>query len=133
MIAQLFVSEFYCFDIKMSIRCENQIFLLIYDHIILQSNLVYFRAGEFSWNQDKQHYNKQSFRKRERKARSETSPDFSPRNCIINDKFNPQMTTIRAFFPKIRALSFNFSKRAQQTSPSSNALEVSRQLDYTYS
>ena len=24
-----------------------------------------------------------------------------PKNCILNEKFNPKMTTIRAFFPKI--------------------------------
>ena len=32
------------------------------------------------------------------------------KNCILNEKFNPQMTTI--IFPKTSALFFNFWKRA---------------------
>ena len=39
------------------------------------------------------------------------------RNCIINDKFNPQMTTIRAFFPKIRALFSIFQKGHSRPPP----------------
>ena len=38
------------------------------------------------------------------------------KNCIINEKFNTQMTTIRGFFPKIGHF-FPISKKGQGTSP----------------
>ena len=40
------------------------------------------------------------------------------KNRILNEKFYPQMTTIRAFCPQIRAPFSNFRKRAGKTSPS---------------
>ena len=39
------------------------------------------------------------------------------KNCILNEKCNPQMTKIRASFPKIRLLFPNFWKRAGETFP----------------
>ena len=41
------------------------------------------------------------------------------KNVIFNEKFYPQITTIRAFFIQIRALLPNFRKRAGETSPPS--------------
>ena len=38
------------------------------------------------------------------------------KNCTLKDKFNTDMTSIRAFFPKIRTLFFDFQKRAGETS-----------------
>ena len=38
------------------------------------------------------------------------------KNCILNEKYYPQMTTIRAFYPQIRALFSDFRKRARETS-----------------
>ena len=51
------------------------------------------------------------------------------KNVIFNEKFYPQITTIRAFFLQIRALFPNFRKRAGETSspsppPTSYAPEV---------
>ena len=39
-------------------------------------------------------------------------------NCILNEKFNLKRTTIRAFFPKTKALFSYFWKRAGETPPS---------------
>ena len=39
------------------------------------------------------------------------------KNCILNEKFYPQMTTIRAFCSQIRVLFSNFRKRAGETCP----------------
>ena len=68
------------------------------------------------------HFDKHSPKTRERKApqvknlrlfRWETLENF-----ILNEKFYPQMTTIRAFFLQIRTFFSNFLKRAGETSPS---------------
>ena len=79
----------------------------------------FFRAGECSWNQGTSiniHLQHEIKRPRMEKIsgffRLETLE-----NCILNENFYPQMTTIRAFFPQIRALFSNFRKRARETSP----------------
>ena len=80
----------------------------------------FFRAGECSWNQGTSiniHLQHEIKRPRMEKIsgffRLETLE-----NCILNENFYPQMTTIKAFFPQIRALFSNFRKRARETSPS---------------
>ena len=60
--------------------------------------------------------------KEENLPRRERSPVFfleTLKNCILNEKFNPEMITIRAFLPKMRALFSNFWKRAGEISSSS--------------
>ena len=52
---------------------------------------------------------------------------FSPRcseKCISDKIFNPQMNTIRGIFPLIRAIFFDFQKRACEASPSSSSAYV---------
>ena len=69
-----------------------------------------FRAGEFSWNQGTL-INNYVQHEKEILPRREKSPiSFleTLKNGILNEKFNPQMTTIRAFLPKIRVLFTNF-------------------------
>ena len=39
------------------------------------------------------------------------------KSCILNETFNPYMTPIGKFFPKIRALFSNFWKRAAKSTP----------------
>ena len=73
-------------------------------------NQEFFRAGKFSWNQSTL-VNNHVQHEKEILPRREKSPVLflgTLKNCILNAKFNPQMSTIRAFLPKIRALFFNF-------------------------
>ena len=73
-------------------------------------NQEFFRAEEFSWNLGTLINNNVQHEK-EILPRNEKSPVFfleTLKNFILIDKFNPQMTKIRAFFPKIKALFSNF-------------------------
>ena len=66
-------------------------------------NQEFLRAGEFSWYQGtfiKIHLPY----KKEKPCREKITNLFAWKlfkNCIFNEKFYPQMTTIRAFFPKL--------------------------------
>ena len=74
-------------------------------------NQGFFRAGEFSWNQGTS-INDLLQQEKER-SRREKSSVFSPgtlKNCTLNKKVNPQLTTIRVF-PKIRTVFSYFQKR----------------------
>ena len=79
-------------------------------------NQEFFRAGKFSWNQGTS-INNHLQQEKERPHRKKFSFFClrTPKICTLNEKFNPQMTTIRVF-PKIRALFSNFRKRAVETS-----------------
>ena len=69
-------------------------------------NQEFFRAGEVSENKGTSIniFNLQHTKER-------------PQNSILNEKLNPQMKLVRAFFPKFRALLFKFWKRAGESSP----------------
>ena len=101
--------------IKTSLFCSSQ-----------ARNQEFFRAGEFSRNLSLL-INIQLQHEKEMPRRKKNLRFFcmeTLKNCILNEKFYPQMTTIRAFFPQIRALFSNFRKRAGETfppSPSSQA------------
>ena len=92
----------------------------------MQLKQDFFRAGEFFWNQGTSINN----HLQHEKERTQGKISFfflleTFKNCTLNDKFNPQMTAIGAFFPKTRALFSNFQKSTVQTShpsPSSYAL-----------
>ena len=74
-------------------------------------NLVCFRAAEFSWNQGaliNSHLQNEKEKPTEKHLRIFLLETL--RNCILNDKFNPQITTIRAFFPKIGHFFLIFEK-----------------------
>ena len=62
------------------------------------------------------HFDKHSPTTRERKTPQGKNLRFfrlePVKNCILNEKLYPQITTIRALFPQIRALFSNFRKRA---------------------
>ena len=65
------------------------------------------------------HFVKHSPKTREKKCRREKISIFcleTLENFISNEKFYPQMTTIRAFFLQIRALFSDFRKREGETS-----------------
>ena len=64
-----------------------------------------------------EHFDKHSFTAREREAPQGSKSVFLLKNCILNEKFNPQMTIIKIFFSKIWVLFSNFRKRVGQTSP----------------
>ena len=76
-------------------------------------NQEIFRAGDFSWNQGT--FIKIQLQHKKEKPRREKITDFfcleTLKNCILNEKFYPQMTTIRAFFPKLGHFFPIFRKR----------------------
>ena len=73
-------------------------------------NQDFFRAGEFSWNQGTLISNDVQHEKKILSRRENSPISFleTLKNGILNEKFNPQMATTRAFLPKIRALFSNF-------------------------
>ena len=82
-------------------------------------NQEVFRAGEFCSNQGIS-INIHLQREKERPRREKNLPfsrQEAPKNFILNEKFYPQITTIRAFFLQIRALFSSFRNRAGETSP----------------
>ena len=96
-------------------------------------NQTFLMAWEISWNQgtlisisSKTHFVKKG-------PRGKYLGVFSSRyseNYILNGKFNPKIDTIRAFFPKIRALFSNF-KKEQGRPPSLPQLNVC-ECDWIY-
>ena len=63
----------------------------------------FFRTGEFSWHQGT-FINIQLQHKKEKPCREKITDFFcleTLKNCISNEKFYPQITTIRAFSPKL--------------------------------
>ena len=81
-------------------------------------NQEFLKAREVSWNQGTS-INNHLQHEKERSQRQK-SPLFllqTFKNCTLNDTFNPQMTAIRAFFPKIRTIFSSLQKRELETSP----------------
>ena len=83
-------------------------------------NQEFFRAGKFSWNQGTL-VNNHVQHEKEILPRREKSPVLflgTLKNCILNAKFNPQMSTIRAFCPKLGHF-FSIFEKGQGRRPSS--------------
>ena len=97
-------------------KLENFFFFtcLIY---YLAENRKFSRQGEAFWNSSTAH---------ERKAAPGKMSEFFLRDIlktILNEKFNPQMKTIRPFPPpKIRATFFNFQKEALEIASCASVL-----------
>ena len=67
------------------------------------------------------HFDKQSFTTRERKALQGKNLQFflleNLNNCTFNEKFNPQMTAIRAFVPPKLGYFFPIFEKGQGRPP----------------
>ena len=80
-------------------NCHSRKFLAVLSEA---RNQEFFRSGEFSWNQGTS-TNNHLQNEKERSRRTKISSFFSwklLKKFTINEKFNAQMTAIRAFFPK---------------------------------
>ena len=81
-------------------------------------NQKFSRARKFSWNQGTSINNHLLHKKEKPPGKNLWFFSLeSLKNCTLNEKFHPQMTIIKAFLPKIRALFSNSRKRAWKTSP----------------
>ena len=93
----------------------------------LTANQQLFRAGNISWNQGtsvNNHLHQE--KERSRRAKSLFFLLETLKNFTVNEKFNRQMTPIRVYFPKIRALFSNFRKRQGRPHPFPSPLLVTR-------
>ena len=77
-------------------------------------NQEFFRAGKFSWNWGT------SINDRLQDVHSKKlrfSPLETLKNCTLNEKFHPQISIAREFFPKISTLFSNFRKKGRGELP----------------